>query len=135
MATQNPSAGSGTSSMADPYSTGSAGATGDVGSMANRMGKAAGSKLDEGRTAAAEGLDSAASTLHQNADSLPGGQSVKRVAHKAADALTSTADYLRQNDMKNMVTDVRTVVKNNPGPALLIAAALGFLVARSLSRD
>jgi hypothetical protein len=31
--------------------------------------------------------------------------------------------------------DVQKLVKNNPGPALLIAAALGFLVARTFSRD
>ena len=30
---------------------------------------------------------------------------------------------------------MQTLVKNNPGPALLTAAALGFLVARTFSRD
>ena len=134
MATQNPPARSGASSMADPYSAGSAG---DLGAKAaaSRMGRAAAEKIDEGRTTAAEGLESAASTLHQKADALPGGQSVKGAAHKAADALDSTANYLRENDVKSMLSDVQKIVKNNPGSALLIAAALGFLVARSLSRD
>jgi len=68
-------------------------------------------------------------------DSLPGGESVKGAAHAAADALSSTADYVRENDLKSMLTDVRKLVKNNPGPALLTAAVLGFLVARTFSRD
>jgi hypothetical protein len=34
-----------------------------------------------------------------------------------------------------MMADVQRVVKNNPGIALLTAAALGFLIARTFSRD
>jgi hypothetical protein len=30
---------------------------------------------------------------------------------------------------------VQKIVKNNPGPALLTAAVLGFLVARTFSRE
>ena len=37
--------------------------------------------------------------------------------------------------IKGMAADVQRIVKNNPGPALLAAAALGFLLARTLSRD
>jgi ElaB/YqjD/DUF883 family membrane-anchored ribosome-binding protein len=99
------------------------------------IGQAAAEKIDENRSAAAGGLDSAASTLYEKADSLPGGESVKGAAHTAADALSSTADYVRENDVKSMLADVQKIVKNNPGPALLTAAVLGFLVARTFSRD
>jgi ElaB/YqjD/DUF883 family membrane-anchored ribosome-binding protein len=99
------------------------------------MGRAAAEKIDENRSAAAGGLDSAASALHQKADKLPGGESVKGAAHTAADALSSTADYVRENDLKSMLADVQKLVKNNPGPALLTAAVLGFLVARTFSRE
>jgi hypothetical protein len=92
-------------------------------------------KIDEKRGAAAEGLDSAADTLHAKADKLPGGEKVARAAHTAADALTSTAEYMREKDLKSMVADMQTLVKNHPGPALLSAAALGFLIARTFSRD
>jgi ElaB/YqjD/DUF883 family membrane-anchored ribosome-binding protein len=102
---------------------------------ASGLGQATAEKIDEKRSTAAGGLDSAASALHQKADKLPGGESVKSAAHTAADALSSTADYVRENDLKSMLTDVQQIVKNNPGPALLTAAVLGFLVARSLSRD
>jgi len=33
------------------------------------------------------------------------------------------------------MADVETMVKNNPGPALLIAATFGFVLGRALSRD
>lgn len=115
-----------------PTQTGGAGPTP---TGASGIGEAAAEKMDETRSAAAGGLDSAASALHQKADKLSGGESVKSAAHTAADALSSTADYVRENDLKSMLADVQKIVKNNPGAALLTAAVLGFLVARSFSRD
>ena len=103
-------------------------------SKASGMGKVA-DKLDEKRGTAAGGLDSAASALHERTDRLPGGEKVTSAAHTAANALGSTADYLRENDVKTMMADMQTLVKNNPGPALLTAAVLGFLIARTFSRD
>ncbi len=76
-----------------------------------------------------------ASELGRRADNLPGGARVAGAAHGAADALHSGADYLREHDMRQMVDDLREVVRNNPGVALLGAAALGFLVGRAVSRD
>jgi ElaB/YqjD/DUF883 family membrane-anchored ribosome-binding protein len=114
-----------------PVPTGTDGPTPET----SGLGQGAAEKIDQKRSGAAGGLDSAASALHEKADRLPGGESVKSAAHTAADALSSTADYVRENDLKSMLADVQKIVKNNPGPALLTAAALGFLVARSLSRD
>jgi len=37
--------------------------------------------------------------------------------------------------VKAMMADVLKLVKNNPGAALLTAAAVGFLMGRTLSRD
>jgi ElaB/YqjD/DUF883 family membrane-anchored ribosome-binding protein len=99
------------------------------------LGQAAADTINESRGAAAEGLDRAGSALHEKADSLPGGEKVANAAHTTADALGSTADYLRKNDSKGMMQDVQKLVKNNPGPALLTAAMLGFLLARIFSRD
>ena len=102
---------------------------------ASGVGQMAADKIDERRGAAAGGLDSAANTLHDKADKLPGGEQVASAAHTAADALASTAEYVREHDLKSMVADMQSLVKNNPGPALLTAAALGFLIARTFSRD
>ena len=121
----------GGSSSADSASSTLAGAK----AAASNIGQAAADTIDNTRSTAAGGLDSAASALHHSADSLPGGESVQGVAHSAADALSSTADYVRENDVKSMLADVQKIVKNNPGPALLTAAVLGFLVARTFSRD
>jgi hypothetical protein len=99
------------------------------------LGQMAADKVDRSRRAAADGLDSAATALHERADNLPGVQKVAGAAHTVADALGSTAEYVRTNDLKSMLEDLQQLVKKNPGPALLTAAVLGFLVARTFSRN
>jgi ElaB/YqjD/DUF883 family membrane-anchored ribosome-binding protein len=90
-------------------------------------------KVDANRNVAAQGLEQAASTIRDKADSLPGGETVTDLAHTAADKLTATAGYVRETDVNTMMSDVETLVKNNPGPALLAAAVVGFLVGRAFS--
>ena len=77
-------------------------------------------------------IDSAAESLHENADRLPGGEKVAEAAHKTADAMESAADYVREQDLSGMLSDFRQTVTRHPGAALLAAAALGFVIARSL---
>jgi ElaB/YqjD/DUF883 family membrane-anchored ribosome-binding protein len=89
--------------------------------------------VDANRNVAAQGLEQAASTIRDKADSLPGGETVTGLAHTAADKLTATAGYVRQTDVNTMMADVETLVKNNPGPALMAAAVVGFLVGRAFS--
>ena len=67
---------------------------------------------------AADGLDTAASALHDRADDLPGGETVREFAHATADRLSTSADYVRSHDATRMMADVETFVKSNPGPAL-----------------
>jgi hypothetical protein len=88
-------------------------------------------KIDENRDAAADGIDKAASALHENAESLPGGEKAARFAHTAADKLGASAQYVREHDARRMMADVETLVKNNPGPSLLVVALAGFLVGRA----
>jgi ElaB/YqjD/DUF883 family membrane-anchored ribosome-binding protein len=92
-------------------------------------------KVDEGRSMAADRLDGVASAVQERVSELPGGQRVKEFASAAADRLSTTADYMRTHDAKRMMADVETVVKNNPGPALLVAAVFGFVLGRSLTRN
>jgi len=91
--------------------------------------------VDDGRKTAAERLGSAASAVRDRADQLPGGPKVQQFAHAAADRLNTTADYMRSHDAKHMLADVKGVVKNNPGPSLVIAAAFGFVLGRAFTRD
>jgi ElaB/YqjD/DUF883 family membrane-anchored ribosome-binding protein len=98
------------------------------------MARTATQTVDEGRQTAAERLGSAASAVRDRADQLPGGPKVQQFAHAAAEQLSTTADYVRNNDAKRMLADVQSLVRKNPGPSLAIAAAFGFLVGRSLTR-
>lgn len=95
----------------------------------NDFGRTAAEKVDQTRTAAASGLDTTASALHQS------GEKVTSLAHATADKLSNTAEYLRNHDVKSMMNDVEQVVKKNPGPSLLAAGVIGFLVGRSLRRS
>jgi ElaB/YqjD/DUF883 family membrane-anchored ribosome-binding protein len=103
-------------------------------SMAD-MARTATRNVDEGRSMVADRLDSAASAVQERVGELPGGQRVKELASAAADRLSTTADYVRTHDAKGMMADMETVVKNNPGPALLVAAVFGFVLGRALTRD
>ena len=109
--------------------------TAEAKARASELGRRASQKAEQVRNAAAGRLDSAASAMHERAENLPGGARVAGAAHGAANALHSSADYLREHDMGQMADDLREVVRNNPGVALLGAAALGFLVGRAMSRD
>jgi ElaB/YqjD/DUF883 family membrane-anchored ribosome-binding protein len=81
-------------------------------------------RIDAQRTPAAETLDHTASALHRRADSAVG------VVQATADTLHATAEYVRQHDIRTMLKDVEGLVRRYPGPALAVAAAAGFLVAR-----
>jgi hypothetical protein len=97
--------------------------------------RSAAGAIDESRSAAADGLDTAASAIHRGADDLPGGDRVRSFARATADRLSTGADYVRRNDATRMMSDVKAMVTSHPGPALVASAMLGFLLARSLSRE
>jgi len=86
---------------------------------------------DQVRASAAAGVSSAAGAIEDGA--AEAGNRVSRAAHATAKALSSGADYIRDNSARDMVADAMGVVKNNPGVALLAAVAIGFLVGRALS--
>lgn len=101
----------------------------------SNFGRTAAQKIDESRNSAADGLDKAASGLHGVAENLPGGETISSAAHAAADRVSSTAAYVRERDLGKMMADVEALVKNNPGPSLLAAGLLGFILGRALSRN
>jgi ElaB/YqjD/DUF883 family membrane-anchored ribosome-binding protein len=110
-------------------------ATRDVRASVSDMARAAGARVESGRIATADRLDNAASTIRDRADRVPGAPRVQEFAHAAANRLGSTADYLRHSDTTRMKSDVEAIVKDNPGPAMLVAAMFGFLLGRALTRD
>jgi hypothetical protein len=88
-------------------------------------------KLDQQRETAAGSLRRAASTIHQNAQNIPGGPKVVHLTHRLADGMESTASYLRDHDVNQMGTDALNVCRRYPGQTLIAALALGFLLGRS----
>lgn len=104
-------------------------------SRAAELGHRAAAAIDSKRSTVARGMESAASSLHSNAERLPGGERVSHAAHTAAYAMEEAADYLREQDLQAMLSDIRRTVTRHPGAALAVAAALGFLIARSFTRD
>ena len=96
-------------------------------------GRAAADELDGNKEAAGQGSAGAGPGPH--ADSSAGGPRVRRAAHAAAESLDHTAKYIHEHDVASMVADVKRLVKDNPVPALIGAAILGFVLARTLSRD
>jgi ElaB/YqjD/DUF883 family membrane-anchored ribosome-binding protein len=108
---------------------------GQVKDKISDLGRATADKIDENRDAAASGLQHAASALHEQAESLPGGEKVSSLAHATAETLSTTADYVRDHDVNRMMADVETLVKNNPGRSLLAAGVIGFLVGRAFSSN
>jgi ElaB/YqjD/DUF883 family membrane-anchored ribosome-binding protein len=104
-------------------------ATSEASAATAELARKASRKADQARATAAEGLDTAAGAMHT------GAARVASAARSAADALTSSAQYVREHDARDMMDDLMEVVKNNPGPALLGAVAIGFVIGRALSRD
>ena len=135
MPDRNPFADSSVSSAAESIGERAVNRVNEARESVSEMARAAANKIDDNRVTAADRLESAASVVHERAQQLPGGRNVEHFAHAAADRLSSTADYMRSHDAAGMMADVERVVKNNPGPALVVAAAFGFLVGRALSRD
>ncbi len=106
-------------------------AAAQVGEKASELGRQAAATIDDQRSAAAAGMEKAASGLRENAAKLPGGERVANLAYAAADKLSCTGDYVRSSDVGKMVTDFEVMVKNNPGRSLIAAAVAGFIVARA----
>jgi len=50
----------------------------------------------------------------------------------AAGALNRGADYLRNNDVREILSDAGDLVRRRPGVTLLVALLAGFLVAQAL---
>ena len=86
---------------------------------------------DESR---AGGFTGGESSFRQKAQEYLGGRRVQEFTDAAAEQVSDAADYLRNTGAQRMRSDVEKLVKSNPGPAMLVAVTVGFLIGRSLSR-
>jgi hypothetical protein len=100
----------------------------------DKAGHAAGTvsdRLDQQRETAAEGLERAAATMHDRAESVPGGPKMVNLTHSIAGGMESTASYLREHDLNQMGKDVMNLCRRYPTQSLVAALAVGFLIGRS----
>lgn len=104
-----------------------------VADQARSAGRAAVDSIDDKREAAARTLSSTASKIHAKASQSEG--RLSDAAHKTADGIQATADFMRDHPIARVKDDLESFAKRNPGAALLIAAGVGFIVGRSLTRD
>jgi len=106
-----------------------------VADSAREAGRSLAEQVDKSRETAAGGLGKAAAAIRNSADHIPGVKTLANSARTTANSLDSAADYVRSHDANGMMSDVHGVVRRNPGTALLVAAAFGFVVAKLFSHS
>jgi ElaB/YqjD/DUF883 family membrane-anchored ribosome-binding protein len=89
--------------------------------------------IDSTRGAAASRLESVGDAVRGQADRLTG--AAQEWSHSTAQTLDRTAQYVRQRSVRQMLSDVETLVKNNPIPSVVGAVVMGFIVGRAVRRD
>jgi hypothetical protein len=90
----------------------------------NQFGSTISQTVDRQRENTANGLDWAASSLH---DSIG---AAAKMGRRFAHGIESTASYLGDNRSSDIGDDVITWCKRHPVPVLASAAVLGFLMSR-----
>jgi ElaB/YqjD/DUF883 family membrane-anchored ribosome-binding protein len=101
----------------------------EVKDIAADYGRKAVDTINAQRGPTASALDQTASTLHEKGDKAA------TVAHRTADKIQATADYIREHDLEAMADDVGSLVRRYPGQSLAAAAIAGFVLARLMRRN
>lgn len=89
--------------------------------------------IDRNRESAASGLSSAANTLRSSTQGT--NPTLADAANTVAGKLETSASYIRDHDVRTMASDFGEVVRRNPGPSMVAALAVGFLLGAALRRD
>jgi len=105
-----------------------------LGEAASQASEQALSQLEARKAQAAEGLGSVAQALEQTSEQLRNQQQavVPEDLHGAAGTIRGAADYLKTNDVRQLVGNVREVARRQPELFLGGAFVLGLLTARFL---
>jgi hypothetical protein len=133
----NPSNLENTSDLGDPISDAkdrAAGLASKVKDKASQVASTVSDTVGRQRENVAGGLDRVASTIHEKAGSLPGGQKAADAANSLADGMESTASYLRDHNLKDMGDSLTGICRKYPVQSLVSALAIGFLVGRALRK-
>jgi len=92
------------------------------------------STFDDVRQRVADKLHLAAETIQSKAaQNQPG--TIANYASNAAEWLDDASGYIRRADTRQIKSDIKTQVRQNPGRSLLIAGAAGLLLGVLIRRS
>jgi len=103
-------------------------------SISDRAGEVAsnlGTKAESATSAVGSTLQHAASSLREHA---PASGMLGSATSRVADTLESGGRYLQETGLRGLGSDVTTMIRRNPIPALLLGIGFGFLLARASRR-
>jgi ElaB/YqjD/DUF883 family membrane-anchored ribosome-binding protein len=95
---------------------------------AGEMAGMAQGKMDGGMTKAGETMDNAAQMLRDKGEQ---GGAMGTVADTAANAMESAGSFLQDTNTGEMMDQLENYIRQNPTQALLIAAGVGFVLAKA----
>lgn len=99
---------------------------------AHDMASAAGEKVDELTAGAGKSLGTIAEGIRKySPDEKSGGAAF----NKLADTIKTSGQYLEQHGMSDISDDIASLIRKNPGSAIVVAMGLGFILARATSRS
>jgi len=87
-----------------------------------------GDRAEGAMHAVGSGMKAASETIREN---LPQSGMLGSATNRVADTIESTGRYLEEQGFGDIGKDLTGMVRRNPVPALLCAAAIGFLLARA----
>ena len=106
-------------------------AVGTAKEKAGQVAEQASTAADAGLDKAAGGLDKAADMLRQKTEGMGGqGGGMQSAMSMAAGRLDQAAQYLKDKDSQQLMTDLEGMVRQKPTQTLLIAAGVGFLLSK-----
>jgi ElaB/YqjD/DUF883 family membrane-anchored ribosome-binding protein len=119
---------------ADPMPKAKARIRAEVAKLKSEAGGKARSAAEEGKTKAAETLQSVSRATREAAEKLRGSQAEPFAGYveSAADSIDSFAERMRTKSVDDLVDDMREMVRRSPVIMIGIAAAAGFLLSRFL---
>jgi ElaB/YqjD/DUF883 family membrane-anchored ribosome-binding protein len=91
----------------------------------------AASATDTGMDKAAGGMDKLAGEIRHQGQSMGGG-TMQSAAASVADALENSAQFLREKDTDELMTELEGVIRRKPVESMLVAAGVGFLLAKAV---
>jgi ElaB/YqjD/DUF883 family membrane-anchored ribosome-binding protein len=122
-------------SSANRGTTGAGGKLDEFKQQAGALADKAADRVDATRQPIADKLHGAAGVIRDQAQGLASGEGLVGVAKSAADKIDSSANYIESHATKQMIDDLVGIVKRHPAQSLLVAGAVGFLVARALRSE